>query len=718
MLTVIKNLLGYIRPYKLLTSLFFFTLLLDLAFVSLAPLSFKFIIDKAIEPRDIDTFFLILQVLVISGLICLSSGIVSDYVLAKLNARVQTDLRRKLFVQMQHLNISFFQKARSGDLVSYFSIDLPAIEGAMTSILTTGIQSLSVVVISTVVLFYLQWSMAIFILVGATVIFAGPYLLGRRAQKINAMYKEQLTSMTSDIQENLKAQKVIKGFNLQTAMIDKFNVRLKSLFISSYSKNVMNAQLERIPMISLLLINFTIIGFGSYLALKGHITVGSLVAFFTMYTSMGNSVFNLTFTIPAFTEALVSMERIGQLLNQPREETGGSESAQLKQRHLGIQVDNVTFGYHAKQPVLKQINMNIPACTTVAFVGSSGSGKSTMVQLLLGFYEPDKGHIRINGSSLRALDRSLYRGQISVVFQDNFLFQGTLLENIRISKPDASLDKVIEASKKAEIHDYICTLPDGYETQVLDEGGNFSGGQRQRLAIARAILRDPPILLLDEATSALDPISEASINQTFEKLSHDRTVIIVTHRLASITGADHIFVFDQGELVDSGNHLQLLEKDGFYKKLWDKQSGLAISHSGQEASIDNKRLSRLPFFRGVNLDVLKEISNLFTTETFAAKQTVIHEGEPGEKFYLIVRGKVEVTKWTPHADKQISLAVLEDGDHFGEIALLENVPRTATVTAMTPCVFLTLQRKVLYYILSKYPEINALVRQTLQERRK
>lgn len=718
MVTVIKNLLSYLRPYKLLTSLFFLTLLLDLAFISLAPLSFKFIIDKAIEPRDIDAFFLILQILVIVGLFCLSAGIVSDYILAKLNARVQTDLRKKLFAQIQHLHIGFFQKSRSGDFISYFSVDLPAIEGAMTVILTTGIQSLSVVIISTVVLFYLQWSMAVFILIGAIAIFTGPYLLGQRAQSVNSVYKEQLASMTSDVQENIKAQKVIKGFNLQSAMIEKFNVRLSSLFRSSYNKNVMNAKLERIPMVSLLLINFTIIGFGSYLALKGHITIGSLVAFFTMYTSMGNSVFNLTFTIPAFTEALVSMERIRNLLDQPREETGNSIFSGIEQRKLTIDMDHVTFSYDQKQPALKQVSLCIPAGTTAAFVGSSGSGKSTMVQMLLGFYAPDDGHIRINGVSFQALDRGLYREQIGVVFQDNFLFHGTLLENIRIGKPNASLDEVIAAAKKAEIHDYICNLPDGYETQVLDEGSNFSGGQRQRLAIARAILRDPPILLLDEATSALDPISEAAINETFGKLSHERTVITVTHRLASITGVDHIFVFDQGELIESGHHQQLLEKDGFYKQLWDKQSGLSLSHSGQEATINDERLARLPFFRGIDLDVLQEITQLFHTETFTAGQPIIHEGEPGETFYLIVRGKVEITKVSPEADTgRIRLAVLEDGDHFGEIALLENVPRTATVTTMTPCVFLTLQRKVLHYILSKYPDINTRVRETLQERR-
>lgn len=718
MLKVVKNLLRYLQPYKLLTALFFLTMLLNLAFISLAPLSFQILIDKAIEPHDSAYFFMVMKVLGISGVICVGCGIVSDYVLARLNARVQADLRRKMFTQMQHLPISYFQKARSGDLLSYFSTDLPSIENAMTAVLTIGIQSFSVVLISTLVLFYLQWSMALLILIGAALIFIGPYLLGRRAQAVNTAYREKMAAMLGFVQENIKAQKVIKGFNLQTDVIDSFTARLKVFSVANYSKNVMSAQFERIPMVSLLLINFTIIGFGSYLALEAYITVGALVAFFTMYTSMGNSVFNLTYILPVFTDALISMERIDQLLSHPREAQGGTDSARLEERRPDIEVDRLSFAYDDKRQALQQISMSIPAGTTAAFVGSSGSGKSTMMQMLLGFYEPDEGEMRINGTPFQDVDRKVFREQIGVVFQENFLFQGTLLDNIRVSKPDASLDEVIEAAKKAEIHEHIASLPDGYETVVYDEGNNFSGGQRQRLAIARAILRDPSILFLDEATSALDPIAEAAINQTFAELSRNRTVITVTHRLSSIKDVDHIFVFDQGKLAESGSHQQLLDKGGLYQKLWEKQSGLSISSGGQEATINEERLSLLPFFRGVDRDVLKDITHLFNTETVSAGQPIIQEGDVGEKFYLIARGRVEVTRKAPDTEAGFTrLAVLEDGDHFGEIALLEHAPRNATVTALTPCVLLTLQRKVLHYLLAKHPEIDAHVRQTIKERR-
>ncbi|MCE0452256.1 ABC transporter transmembrane domain-containing protein [Brevibacillus sp. AF8] len=696
MLFVIKNLFSYIRPYKLLSSLFFLTLALDLLFLSLAPLSFQMIIDKAIVPKDMHVFTVILLVLAISGFICVSAGIVSDYVLAKLNARVQNDLRQKLFAHMQHLPVSYFHKTRSGELVSHFSVDLPVIDRSLAILFTTGIQSLAVVTISTMVLFYLEWVMALCILVGAILIFSGPYLLGRRAHAVNAAYKEQLAAMTNDVQENTRAQMVIKGFNLQAVMIDKFNERLKLLLVSNYRKNLMAAKLERIPALCLLLINFTIIGFGSYLALTGRISVGSLVAFFTMYTSMGNAVFNLTFTLPLMTDAQVSMERIQKVLNEPSEKVDHS-AEQLDLRTTEVSVKNVTFGYQENQLSIKQVSMQIPARKKVAIVGSSGSGKSTIVQLLLGFYQPSSGHIEINGTKLDECNRGAFRKHVGVVFQDHFLFHGTIAENIRLGKLDATSEELRIAAQQAEIHDFIMSLPDQYETLVLDGGSNLSGGQRQRLAIARAIVRNPSLLILDEATSALDPISEASINKTFAKLSRDRTVITVTHRLSTITDMDQIFVLEQGELVEQGTHVQLLQKRGYYRRLWDKQSVLTVTEG--------------------NADVLgadmPDILHLFHTETFTAGQTIIREGEAAEKFHLLARGKVDVSQASAESEEQIHLAILEDGDHFGETDLAGAL-QTTTVTALTSCVVMTLPLKVYQYFTSQHSTVGKNVQHPIR----
>lgn len=691
MLFVIKNLFGYIRPYKLLSFLFFLTLALDLLFLSLAPLSFQMIIDRAIVPKDMNFFTIIMTVLAMTGFICVSAGIISDYLLAKLNAHVQNDLRGKLFAHMQHLPVSFFHRTRSGDLVSLFSVDLPVIDRSLAILFTTGIQSLTVVTISTMVLFYLEWMMALCILVGAILIFAGPYLLGRRAHAVNAAYKEQLAAMTSDVQENTQAQMIIKGFNLQGVMIAKFNERLKLLLVSNYRKNLMAAKLERIPALCLLLINFTIIGFGSYLALTGRISVGSLVAFFTMYTSMGNAVFNLTFTLPLMTDAQVSMERIQKVLAESGERVDDCVAEQFDMRLPEVTVKNVSFGYQENQLSIRQISMHIPARTKVAIVGASGSGKSTIVQLLLGFYKPDSGHIEINGSKLDECTLGAIRNQVGVVFQENFLFHGTVAENIRLGKLHASNDELMMAAQQAEIHDFIMSLPDQYETIVLDGGSNFSGGQRQRLAIARAILRNPSLLILDEATSALDPISEASINQTFAKLSLDRTVVTVTHRLASITEMDRIFVLEQGELVEEGTHSELLQKRGYYRRLWEKQRIWTSPEGATDVA-------------GVDMPI-----HLFQSEVFAAGETIIREGEAAEKFYLIERGKVEVIRSSTESEEDIRLAILEDGDNFGETDRASS--QTVSVTALTSCVILTLPLQVYQYFRTQHSEMGKNVHQ-------
>lgn len=765
MWTVLKTIVSYLKPYKLLSLAFLALFGLDLLFVSIAPLSFNYIIDYAITPKDMDNFTFIVLFLLGLGIVCTIAGVYGDRLLARLNALVEQDLRRTLFVKLQQLHISYFQAKRSGDSVVLFSDDIPTVSNTMTSLLSTGLQSIVVVIVSMSILLYLQWSMALLIIIGASIIFVGPLLLNKRASAGYQEYKEQAAALNSDVTENVKAQKLIKSFNLQQLMLQRFELRLKQLFASSYRLNLVTAALGRVPLISLLFVNLSIMIYGSYLAMIDKISLGQLIAFYTMYMSMGNSVFNLTFIIPSITNAKVSIERLAQAMNERDEQaenTGKSEnSAQNKEEQRGrkpinknlvsdngksylrkaefssdsslsaagaqldfskplsIDLRGVNFSYEAGRRVLHNIDLHIPFGAYVAFVGSSGSGKSSMVQLLLGLYEPDEGEIAINGVSLLPSRLAAYRQQLAVVFQDNFMFTGTIKENIALSKPDATDQEIVQAAKQAEIHDYIMSLPDGYNTTVLDEGSNFSGGQRQRLAIARALVREPQLLILDEATSALDPATEAAINETIYKLAQQRTVISVTHRLSTVTEADLICVFDHGVLIERGSHKQLLAGQQQYYYLWEKQTGFTLSDEGDDVQIDAPRLSQLTFFKQVEHEVLEDIAMLFNTERFERGATIIHEGDRGEKFYIMIRGRVEVLKAVDNEQgerEQIRVAVLEDGDHFGEIALLQNVPRTATIKALTPCVVITLQRKLLQHLLAKHPEINSYVTRVLQER--
>jgi len=761
MWNVLKFICTYLKSYKLLTFMFLLLFGLDLIFVSIAPLSFNYIIDYAVTPRDVSMFTTIVVILLGIGIVCTIAGVFADRLLSKLNALVEQDMRQGIFSKLQQLTIRHFQAKRTGEHVALFSSDIPTISSTMTSLLSTGIQSVVVVVISMGVLLYLEWSMALLIIAGASLIFVGPMLLSRRAKESYEDYKAQAAQLNSEISENVKAQKLIKSYNLQQTMQRRFLERTKLLFVSSYKVNRVNAALGKIPMISLLVVNLSIMVFGSYLAIVNRISIGELIAFYTMYMSMGNSVYNLTFIIPSLTDAKVSVERLSNVLNGSNEldtaiegaaasELGAAsaldhsskpnasklgkhaeahdkpafaEAGTLKEQRmmqpLQLEFNDVSFGYERDRRVLHHIQLTVPFGATVAFVGSSGSGKSSMVQLLLGLYEPDEGELLINGMRLDKHNLATYRDRLAVVFQDNFMFQGTIKENIAISKQHATDEEIIRAAQLAEIHDYIMTLPLGYETAVHDEGSNFSGGQRQRLAIARALVRDPQLLILDEATSALDPATEAAMNETIKKLAKQRTVVSVTHRLSTVADADLICVFNQGQLIEQGRHDELLALQGQYQFLWEKQAGFTFSDESDDVQIDAARLSKLTFFKPIAYELLEDIAMLFNTERYEQGATIIQEGERGEKFYIVIRGKVEVLKRVMDDEGHVKdkpVAVLEDGDHFGEIALLQHVPRTATIKALTSCVVISLQRKHLQHILSRHPEINHYVHSILAER--
>jgi ATP-binding cassette subfamily B protein len=301
-----------------------------------------------------------------------------------------------------------------------------------------------------------------------------------------------------------------------------------------------------------------------------------------------------------------------------------------------------------------------------------------------------------------------------MVFQDSFLFNTTIRENIRVGRSGATDAEVEAAARAAELHGLIERMPAGYETVVGERGGRLSGGQRQRIAIARAMLRDPAILILDEATSALDAATEAAINLTLAHISKGRTVIAVTHRLATVGQADRIFVLNHGQLVEHGRHQELLASQGIYAQLWEKQSGFVISEDGANATVDAARLRAIPLLAALDEALRAEIARRFVTERFPADRLVVHEGDPGDKFYIIVRGSVQVTTGTKGPERE--LAVLQDGDHFGEIALLQDVPRTATIRTRTDCLFVTLSRELLMRLMETAPQLRTILHQEIAQR--
>jgi len=350
----------------------------------------------------------------------------------------------------------------------------------------------------------------------------------------------------------------------------------------------------------------------------------------------------------------------------------------------------------------------------VALVGPSGSGKSTVLGLLQRFYDPDSGVVLFDDVNMRHAAQASLRAQTAVVFQESFLFNTTIRGNIALARPDATDEEIIAAAKAAEIHDFITSLPEGYNTVAGERGYRFSGGQRQRIAIARAVLKNPAILVLDEATSALDAASEHAINATLARIARGRTMISVTHRLSAVVGMDRVFLFDRGRLMEQGSHAELVAAGGIYSDLWRKQSGVQVDAQEERATVDAAWLAELPLMKGVKTETLVEVARWFGTELFREDRVIVQQGDKGDRFYILARGAVDVSRIDD--GRSVHLAKLTDGDYFGEMALLSDKPRNATVRTLTPCVCLSLPRDLFNRLLAREPELRQYIRKISEER--
>jgi ATP-binding cassette subfamily B protein len=702
--TFARRILGYLKPYRRPGFLLLLTMLVNQAYLTIFPLSLKFIIDDAIVPKDLRYLVIILVGLAVGAILSSAASLVRDFLYARLGTSVLNDFRVKLFSHLQRLSMDFYARTRVGDVMARFSTDLLSLENVLVLGLPVATISLLNVLVSLIVLFTLEWHLALLTMIGLPLCFIGPRVIGPRASAAALNLKEELANVANTVQENVNAQPVVKAFGLQRASLASFNDQILTLFGIGRRANFLSYLLERTPNVSLLLFTLVVIGSGAFLTFYGYLTVGDLVAFNGLFISLSQSVYGVTSAFPYMTQAAAGLQRIEELLNEEPKVSDVPDAAILPRPTKAIEFENVTFGYTPGQRNLDNVSLEIPYGATVAFVGPSGSGKSTVLNLIIRFYDPTEGKVVFDGHDLRQVTHDSLLSHLGVVFQESFLFNITIRENIRLGRPEATEQEIEKAAKVAEIHDFIESLPQGYDTPAGERGGRFSGGQRQRIAIARALLRDPAILVLDEATSALDPATESAINETLKHVSKERTVVSVTHRLGPVVDADCIFVLRAGQVVESGSHEKLLRLEGTYAELWNKQSGFTLSKEGDRAEVQPSRLRSIPLLSTLEDDLLAELASEFVTERFVPERAVVEEGDPGDKFYIIVRGEVVVTRKDESGEEQ-TLAVLQDGDYFGEIALLKDVPRTATVRAKAESVFLSLSRTSFSNLLERAPHV-------------
>ncbi len=567
---------GFAKPfltnYKRTLSYVGFGVLVETLFNVIMPLSLKFLIDDALGEEDFQALYKILGVLAAAGIFTSIVAVWYERWDARLAACVISDVRRRLFEHVQDLPAAYFGRTKRGEILSRFSVDLSAFEGSVKTFANSAVLPFLELIAGIILMLFLNWQLAVVALLVFPITLIGPRILTPKAVQANYEQKLNESSLLGMVQENVATQAVIKAFMLQRKMLGLFTMRNDEARRKIASAAFLSTMVERTVTISVLLLHLVVLAIGAYLATKGQITIGTFVTFESAFWEVSYNIAHVMHFIPVSIQSAAAVRHIQEMLDEPTRGADRPGAPDLPRITNDITFDRVTFKYEGSQtPVLDNFSLKLKVGKSIAIVGPSGSGKSTLLNLILRLYVPDEGRVTIDGVDIRKVTRESLRRSMAVVFQENMLFNMSIRENIRLGKEGATDEEVVEAARKAEIHRYIMSLPQKYDTPVGERGDTLSGGQRQRIAIARAIVRNPSILLLDEATSALDQTTEAAINKTLLKLAEGRTMIFSTHRLTSVVEMDEIVVIAGGKAVERGSHAKLLAANGMYRKLWDDQ---------------------------------------------------------------------------------------------------------------------------------------------------
>ncbi len=577
---MIKRYLEFVKPYKWLIFGTIIIGILKFGIPLLIPLLIKFVIDDVInnvaltvDDKLMRLFVAMLIAAFIFVIVRPPIEFLRQYMAQWTSNKILYDIRKKLYDHLQALSAKFYANNKAGEVISRVINDVEQTKDfIMTGLMNIWLDCITIIIALSVMFFLdVQLTFAAIVILPFYVLTV--YFFFGRLRALTRQRSQKLAEAQGFLHERVNGMAVIKSFAIEDNEAKNFDHRNKNFLNkafqhtrwNAYSFSAINTVTDIGPLI--------VIGYGAYLAITGSVTVGTLAAFVSYLEQLYGPLRRLVSSFTTLTQSFASMDRVFQLFDEPYDikNTDYAKPIAIKEGH--IEIENVSFRYQPdEKDVLKHLNLDIKHGETVAFVGMSGGGKSTLINLIPRFYDVTKGRISIDGHDIKAFDMGSLRRQIGMVQQDNILFSDTVKENILLGRPDATFEEVVEAAKLANAHDFIMDLPQGYDTEVGERGVKLSGGQKQRLSIARIFLNDPPILILDEATSALDLESEAIIQEALDTLSHDRTTIIVAHRLSTITHADKIVVIENGEIVEQGSHQTLIDKQGAYERLYSIQN--------------------------------------------------------------------------------------------------------------------------------------------------
>ncbi|WP_375135780.1 ABC transporter ATP-binding protein [Lysinibacillus fusiformis] len=495
-----------------------------------------------------------------------------QYFAQHVSNKVLFDIRKEIYAHLQRLSLKYYANTRAGDVISRVINDVEQTKNfVMTGLMNVWLD-LATIVIAVIIMLTMDIKLTLVALLAFPFYALSVKYFFGKLRDLTRKRSQALAGVQSYLHERVAGMSIIKSFTLEKheqKLFDEANGEFLEKALDQTKWNAKSfAVVNTITDVAPLLV----IAYAGYEVINGTLSVGTMVAFIAYIERLYGPLRRLVSSSTTLTQSIASMDRMFDLMDEPYEVKNKIDARDLRSATGEVRFDNVSFQYEKEGvSILNNINFTINPGETVAFVGMSGGGKSTIISLIPRFYDATDGVVTIDGQDVRDVTLHSLRSQIGIVLQDNILFSDSVKENILMGKPDATDEQVIEAAKAANAHDFIMTLPNGYDTKVGERGVKLSGGQKQRVAIARVFLKNPPILILDEATSALDLESEALIQESLEDLAHERTTIIIAHRLSTITHADKILVIDHGLLIESGTHEQLMTKQGTYYDLFQVQ---------------------------------------------------------------------------------------------------------------------------------------------------
>jgi ABC-type multidrug transport system fused ATPase/permease subunit len=555
-------------PYKVRTILSVFSLLAATATALAPPFLSKYAVDDGIRRHDLHALWWIVGAFLFAGLANWGMSYVQTYLTGWVGERILADLRNKLFGHLQRLSLGFFERTRAGVIISRLTNDVEALDLLVTDGVTTLVQSTLTLVGTAILLFVLDWRLALATLAVIPFLILATVIFRVRSTRAYRAVRERLGLVTATLAEDIAGMRMVQAFTREQQNTRNFRAVSERYRDSNMETVVLNGWY--FPFVDLLssIALAVVLGYGGHLYFNGDVTIGTLFAFMLYVQNFFDPVQQLSQLYNTFLSATAALDKIMDVLDEEPEvlDAPGAEPLPEVQGH--VRFEDVRFSYGTGPEVLHGLNLDVPPGTTVALVGHTGAGKSTIAKLLARFYDPTGGRIRIDDHDLRDVTQESLRRQLGIVPQEGFLFAGTVTENIAFGRPDATPDEVLRAAQAVGAHEFIMRLEDGYETQLQERGSRLSLGQRQLVALARALLADPRILILDEATSSVDIGTERKIEQALRLLLAGRTAFIIAHRLSTIRDADLIVVLEHGQIVEQGSHDELLQRRGLYTSLY------------------------------------------------------------------------------------------------------------------------------------------------------